>query len=192
MQISHKPPVLTTSRLTLRLAKTSDIPSIIEYFQANEEHLAKSAPTRPPGYLTYAFWEKQLASDIELFATDRAMRFFLFDPMTESVIGSANFTAIVRGAAHFCFLGYGIAAEHQGEGLMHEALQSAIEYVFDEMHLHRIMANYMPTNKRSGALLKRLGFKEEGYARDYLFLNGKWCDHVMTSLTNSNWQARRK
>jgi ribosomal-protein-alanine N-acetyltransferase len=74
---------------------------------------------------------------------------------------------------------------------MFEALQAAITYVFADMSLHRIMANYVPGNKRSGALLSRLGFVQEGYARDYLFLNGKWCDHVMTSLTNANWRPQR-
>ena len=192
MQISHRPPVLSTPRLILRIGKSTDIPRIISYFRDNEEHLAKSGPIRPVGYLTHPFWEKQLATDTELFATDKALRLFLFEPSTETVIGSANFTAIVRGAAHFCFLGYGIGAQYQGQGLMSEALQASIEYVFSELNLHRIMANYMPTNKRSGDLLKRLGFKEEGYARDYLFLNGRWCDHIMTALTNPDWQARRK
>ena len=44
-----------------------------------------------------------------------------------------------------------------------------------------------PTNERSGRLLSRLGFTIEGYARNYLNLNGQWCDHIMTSLTNPNW-----
>jgi ribosomal-protein-alanine N-acetyltransferase len=46
------------------------------------------------------------------------------------------------------------------------------------------MANYIPTNERSGLLLKRLGFAVEGYARDYLLINGQWRDHVLTALTN--------
>lgn len=46
------------------------------------------------------------------------------------------------------------------------------------------MANYMPANARSAAVLQRLGFTIEGTARDYLFLAGAWQDHVLTSLTN--------
>jgi len=74
---------------------------------------------------------------------------------------------------------------------MAEALSSAIRYCFDEMNLHRIMANYMPTNVRSAALLRKLGFAPEGYARDYLFLAGEWQDHVLTALTNDKWRTVR-
>lgn len=55
--------------------------------------------------------------------------------------------------------------------------------------MHRIMAAYLPYNQRSGKLLKRLGFIVEGYARDYLTIDGQWQDHILTSLTNRNWKA---
>jgi len=50
--------------------------------------------------------------------------------------------------------------------------------------VHRIHANYMPHNRRSGAVLRRLGFVVDGFARDYLQINGRWEDHVLTSLIN--------
>jgi ribosomal-protein-alanine N-acetyltransferase len=50
------------------------------------------------------------------------------------------------------------------------------------------MANYMPRNQRSANVLKRLGFVVEGYARNYLLINNHWEDHILTSLTNPNWQ----
>ena len=56
--------------------------------------------------------------------------------------------------------------------------------------MHRIMANYMPHNQRSGNLLKKLGFVVEGYARDYLLINGKWEDHILTSLNNDNYELK--
>ena len=52
------------------------------------------------------------------------------------------------------------------------------------------MANYMPDNLRSAALLKRLGFEVEGLAKNYLYINGQWRDHVLTSLTNADWNPR--
>lgn len=52
------------------------------------------------------------------------------------------------------------------------------------------MAAYLPDNERSGKLLKRLGFVVEGYARDYLMIDGQWQDHILTSLINHNWNSR--
>jgi ribosomal-protein-alanine N-acetyltransferase len=72
---------------------------------------------------------------------------------------------------------------------MREALQATIEYVFDVMRLHRVQANYVPENRRSAALLEHLGFVREGLARDYLFINGAWRDHVLTARLNPAFDA---
>jgi ribosomal-protein-alanine N-acetyltransferase len=69
-------------------------------------------------------------------------------------------------------------------GLMAEALRATNAFVFRELRLHRIMANYRPENERSARLLARLGFAREGLARDYLFIDGEWRDHVLTALVN--------
>jgi ribosomal-protein-alanine N-acetyltransferase len=85
-------------------------------------------------------------------------------------------------------VGYSLAESKQGNGYMSEAVSLCVEYIFDELNFHRIVANYMPRNQRSGNLLKKLGFVVEGYARDYLLINGKWEDHILTSLINTHWQ----
>jgi ribosomal-protein-alanine N-acetyltransferase len=72
---------------------------------------------------------------------------------------------------------------------MTEALRAAIDQIFEHCNLHRIMANYMPANIKSAQLLARLEFSIEGEAKQYLFINGKWEDHIMTSLINKNWKA---
>ncbi len=90
---------------------------------------------------------------------------------------------MVRGSFHACYLGYSIGQKWQGQGLMFEALTAAIRYMQRTQHIHRIMANYMPHNQRSGDLLARLGFEKEGYAKDYLLIDGEWRDHVLTALT---------
>ena len=81
-------------------------------------------------------------------------------------------------------LGYGLAERAQGKGVMTEALRTVCAWAFDELRLHRLSANYMPSNERSGAVLRRLDFAVVGYARDYLFINGAWRDHVLTQLVD--------
>lgn len=101
------------------------------------------------------------------------------------LIGAIHLTQIYRGPFQAAYLGFELDQAHEGRGLMHEALEIALPYFFKTLNLHRIMANYMPTNDRSGSLLEKLGFTVEGYARDYLLINGKWEDHVLTSLVCS-------
>ena len=85
-------------------------------------------------------------------------------------------------------LGYQIDRQFEGQGLMHEALTAAIDYMFTGQKLHRINANYRPENARSGRLLARLGFQIDGYAKKFLFVDGDWRDHILTSRTNDQFQ----
>ena len=102
-----------------------------------------------------------------------------------AVLGMCNFTQFVRGAFMSCTLGYSLDEDAQGQGLMYEALRRTIAHVFDHLGMHRVRANYIPTNERSGRLLRRLGFVVEGYARDFIFIHDGWRDHVLASLINS-------
>jgi ribosomal-protein-alanine N-acetyltransferase len=56
--------------------------------------------------------------------------------------------------------------------------------MFNQLQLHRVMATYMTANQRSAALLKRLGFEKEGYAKSYMNISGTWEDHILTALVN--------
>ena len=179
-------PVLQTERLVMLLPTADAASCVLRYFQRNREHLAASSPTRPRGFFTEAYWHSRLTNNRREFSKGTSLRLFLFgrnDPEGE-VLGACSFTEVIRGPLQSCFLGYGLDRTSVGQGIMYEALQTAIRYVLDELGLHRICANYVPTNERSGRLLRRLGFVIEGYARDYVALNGAWRDNILTALLN--------
>ncbi len=184
-----EPPVFRTSRLIVRLLSQRDIPAVLAYYEENRKFLEPFEPLRPRNFYTREFWAQQIEKSLIEFGYDRSLRLFLFkESNPKKIIGGANFTSIVQGISHSCVLGYGLAKSEQGNGYMHEALEMAIQYVFEGMNLHRINAFYMPHNQRSANVLKRLGFTVEGYAKDYLLINGKWEDHVTTSLINPDWE----
>lgn len=184
------PPRLTGPQVIVRLAETEDVPLIVRYFRDNREHLAASRPLVADEFFTEGFWAAQVRANLSEFREGKSVRLFIFDrAQPEWVIGNCNFTQIFRSPAHYCMLGYGLDAGYEGRGMMREALEVAIGYMFGEQNLHRIQANYVPRNERSGGLLRRLGFTVEGFARDYLLLNGKWEDHILTSKTNPDWRA---
>lgn len=101
------------------------------------------------------------------------------------MLGHCSLTQIVYGPFQACYMGFGVAFGAQGKGIAHQLCQHAISYAFNDIGLHRIMANYMSHNNRSAKLLSRLGFEKEGLARDYLKISGEWQNHMLTSLMNN-------
>lgn len=93
------------------------------------------------------------------------------------IVGVINMNNIVRGAALCATLGYYAGIESAGQGYMAEGLRLVKDHAFGELGLHRIEANIQPDNRRSIALVRRCGFKLEGLAKAFLFINGAWRDH---------------
>ena len=183
--------MIETARLTLITPTRADAPRMLRYVEDNRSHLASWEPSRPDEYYTLDYWSKELAFSAEECKQGKSLRLILLDRDAPSgpVKGQCTFSNIVRGPFQAAYLGYSLDHRAVGKGLMYEALSASIGYAFEELNLHRIMANYMPTNERSGRLLRRLGFTVEGYARDYLMLAGKWQDHILTALINERWHG---
>ncbi|MCC6553350.1 MAG: GNAT family N-acetyltransferase [Polyangiaceae bacterium] len=180
------PLVLETRRLRVLVPPVSYAARCADYVTRNREHLAPWEPPRAPEFYTEPFWRERIAASHEELAEDRSLCLVLErrDDPAEEVIGFCNFSQIVRRAFLATTLGYSLDRRAVGQGVMFEALEAAIAHVFGPLGLHRVMANYLPRNERSGRLLRRLGFVVEGYARDYLFIDGAWRDHILTALTN--------
>ena len=193
-------PQLQTDRLVVRLAQPGMERAMAQFLADNlPGHLDRWSPPMAPEFLTEAFWAERLPAAVDDYAADRAARFVMQlrgATLDETIVGTCNYTNIVRGAFHACHLGYQVARAHEGRGMMAEALRATNAFVFERMRMHRIMANFRPENERSRRLLQRLGFVEEGFARDYLFIDGAWRDHVLTSLANpafrDEWVALRR
>ena len=178
-------PTLETPRLTLEHVHAAHAPLLADFFARNDAHLARWDPPRPVGIRTASFWEAECERAADEHNVGLVARWVVFLRGDESqVIGRINYTQIARGPFQSCVLGYALDAGFEGRGLMHEALSATISHAFDVMRLHRIQASYIPENIRSGRLLQKLGFRREGLAPQYLFIDGAWRDHVITALTN--------
>ena len=176
-------PILTTQRLSLRLPVPKEATQITNYILRNRDFLEATEPVRPNTYYTDEFWVRQLWHNQEDAARGTAFRFFVFHG--DTIVGVVNLTNIRRGALQAANIGYALDQTAQGNGWMTEALTAVIDFAFGELGLHRIMADHLPDNHRSAAVLARLGFEIEGYAKDFLKMSdGKWHDHVRTALVN--------
>ena len=181
------PFLLEGSRVDVRLAEPGDVDAIIAFFSANEAHLTPYGAACAREKLTREHWSDEVERRRIEFRNDQSCKTFIFRRDSGAVAGTANLSEFVRGPFQAAYLGYSLAEREQGKGLMHEALTLLLRFAFTELNLHRIMANFIPSNERSGAVLERLGFIVEGRAKDYLRINGVWQEHVLTSLTNPAW-----
>jgi len=183
-----EPVSLATQRLVLGTPRPHQAQAMLDFVTRNRAHLQRWNPPEPEGMYTLPHWQQAIEKNTAAFAAGTAIRLWIspYD-QPDTIIGSIGFSQIARGPFCACVMGYQIDAASEGKGLMSEALRAAIRYMFLEQGLHRIGANYRPENVRSGRLLAKLGFRIEGYARNYLFIDGDWRDHILTSVTNNDF-----
>ena len=181
-------PILKTDRLTLRFPEITEAADIVAYCKKNEAHLAPWEPLKDEDYYTIRFWRNTIQQVRQEFQENISMRLNFYESSSKKLIGMINFTNFERGAFQSCRLGYKIDRYYEGKGMMFESLKIAIQYIFNQLNFHRIEASYIPRNKRSARVLKRLGFQITGQVEKYIRINGRWECHVITSLLNPKWK----
>lgn len=118
--------------------------------------------------------------------------FYVFHRESGTLLGGITVADVQRGVALCCSLGYWIGQEHARQGYMTEALALVLDYLFDELGLHRVNAACLPSNRASQALLRHSGFREEGFAREYLRIDGRWQDHVLFAMIANDRTATER
>ena len=143
-------------------------------------------PPTAADFETIGYWRRWTAAAPGLHAADSAVRLVVRGKAAPEgpLLGQINLSNIVRGAFQAAHLGYHLDGESEGQGLMSEALRLVVDHAFGPLGLHRLMANYVVGNTRSAKVLARLGFRIEGVAKAYLFIDGAWRDHVLTALVD--------
>lgn len=90
---------------------------------------------------------------------------------------------IVRGALRSAWIGYWVAKDVGGKGVATAALALGLDHCFGPVGLHRVEATVRPENLASQAVLRNVGFREEGLLRRYLDVDGAWRDHLLVGIT---------
>lgn len=178
---------VTSVRLVLRPPRAVDVAELRARLRQNANHLRPWSPSAVPGddptsltsvsksVVRYRREWKRGESYV-LLVTSR-------EP-GEPIVGRMSLGGIMRGVFQNAYLGYWIDAQHQGHGLMTEAVQAGVEFAFREGGLHRVQAAVMPRNVASVRVLEKVGFRREGYAERYLCIAGVWEDHLIFARTS--------
>ncbi|MEX1030689.1 MAG: GNAT family protein [Paenibacillaceae bacterium] len=85
-------------------------------------------------------------------------------------------------------VGYWLAADYQGNGIMSRSCRAIINYMLKEVKLNRIEIRAAEFNHKSRAIPERLGFVQEGISRQDDWLNDHYVDYVIYGLLAKDWQ----
>jgi ribosomal-protein-alanine N-acetyltransferase len=174
--------------LYLRASEMRDYVEWAELREKSRSFLTPWEPLWPIDDLTRASFRYRVRRHAEEMARDEAYSFFIFREEDDALMGGLSFGHVRRGVSQAATLGYWMGESYAGKGHMTRAVRAACAYAFEKRGFHRIEAACLPTNEPSKRLLERVGFKQEGYARSYLNINGQWRDHLLYALLETDPQ----
>jgi ribosomal-protein-alanine N-acetyltransferase len=171
--------VVSGEGVFLRTAQMSDFAQWMALREQSRDFLTPWEPTWLEDDLTRSSFRRRLKRYSEDMRGDLAYPFLLFRRSDNALLGGITLTNIRRGVAQSGSLGYWIGAPFAHQGYMTRGVSALVPFAFEGLRLHRIEAACIPTNQPSIKLLERTEFKREGYAREYLCINGLWQDHLL-------------
>jgi ribosomal-protein-serine acetyltransferase len=172
--------------VSLRPIEDGDVAELFRLVDRNRAHLRQWMP-----WLDATQSEDDLrrwASDERRKAADgRSAQFVVLDG--DEIAGVAGYHEIdwQHGQVE---LGYWLAADRQGKGLMTRAARELVRFAFEELGLNRVGIKTATGNARSRAIPERLGFRHEGVIRESERLYDRFVDLDVHGLLASEWRAR--
>jgi ribosomal-protein-alanine N-acetyltransferase len=176
---AETPPAIEGEGVYLRQPQMSDHPEWAALREKSRSFLEPWEPIWPADDLTRGAFRRRLKRYAEDQRADQAYSFFIFRSPGDVLIGGVTLSNVRRGVAQASSVGYWMGAPHARHGLMSRALRVLIPFSFINLRLHRLEAACITTNAASIGLLEKSGFQREGYARQYLCINGMWQDHLL-------------
>jgi ribosomal-protein-alanine N-acetyltransferase len=177
VSISELTPAIAGEGVALRVPQMADCSEWAALREASRDFLMPWEPTWPADDLTRSSFRRRIKRYSEDHRNDLAYSFFIFRKRDDVLIGGLTLANIRRGCAQSGSLGYWVGAPYARQGHMTAAVNAIIPFAFGTLKLHRIEAACIPANVASVRLLEKTGFRREGFARQYLCINGAWQDH---------------
>jgi len=179
---------LIGDHIYLRAAERGDYEAWASLRAASRDFLTPWEPNWPPDALSRSSFRARIARYAEDWRTDQAYNFFIF-ARDETLIGGIGLSNIRRGVSETASVGYWVGEPFARQGYMTAALPLVVDFAFERLGLHRVEAACLPSNIASRSVLARAGFQQEGYAREYLCIAGRWQDHVLFAILRADRTA---
>ena len=190
------PPIATrvlTDRLSLRPPRTGDVPELRRALRANADHLRPWSVAPVPGEdpTSLASVSTTVMRNRREWKRGQALVLMITPREDEDrIIGRIALGGLLLGAFQNAYVGYWIDAEHQGRGLMTEAVRATTTFAFRVAGLHRLQAAVMPGNTAEPArVLAKVGYRREGAAPAGTSASrGPGSDHEIFAVTSEEWR----
>ena len=170
---------ITGDGITLRTPQMTDYAEWAALREGSREFLKPWEPTWPADDLTRSAFRRRIRRYAEDLRTDQGYAFLILRSTDAALVGGLTLANIRRGVAQAASVGYWMGLPFVRCGHMTAAVRAVIPFAFATLRLHRLEAACIPTNTASTRLLENNGFVREGYAREYLCINGIWQDHLL-------------
>jgi [ribosomal protein S5]-alanine N-acetyltransferase len=175
----------------LRTPQMTDFEEWATLRETSRDFLTPWEPTWPVDDLTRTAFRRRIKRYAEDLRTDQGYAFLIARSSDGALVGGLTLANIRRGVAQAGSLGYWTGLPFVRQGYMTAAVRAVVPFAFTSLRLHRLEAACIPSNTGSIKLLEKTGFLREGYAREYLCINGTWQDHLLYAcLTDGSDSGR--
>ena len=179
VSFSETMPAINGGGVSLRAPHSGDYAEWASLREVSRAFLTPWEPTWPADDLTRGAFRRRLKRYAEDQRSDLAYAFLIFRTEDQAMVGGLTLANIRRGVAQAGSIGYWTGVPFARRGYMTAAVRALIPFCFGTLRLHRLEAACIPANAASVGLLEKTGFQREGYAREYLCINGVWQDHLL-------------
>ena len=182
--LNHKgTQMLETPRLILRRATLADAEPMFRNW-ASDPEVTKYLTWAP--HKTVQATHSIVESWVKQYENDDYYHWMIVLKETGEPIGSLLASTV--GRAQSAHIGYCIGKEWWHKGIVSEALQAVIQYLFQAVGYHRIEAMHDPNNPHSGAVMRKCGMHYEGTLRMADRNNQGICDAAYYGILRSQWE----
>ena len=177
---------LETPRLLLRPFADADLEAFLAYRSDPEVARYQSWETPYPRAVAEEFVRRM--KNMTVLLPGKWLQLVVERLGQPGVVGDVTLHLLDR---HQAEIGFTLARAFQGNGYASEAVVRLLDYVFDEMQLHRVSATCDAANLASVRLLERVGMRREGHFLDHSWFKGAWCSEYLYAILRREWIARR-
>lgn len=182
-------PMLETKRCLLREVTREDAPEIFRY--KSDPRVNKYVGQPPMASLEEAVRRVDMLR--LTFQSQGGLPWAIISRQTGKLIGTFVFWNLNLPDFR-AEIGYELAPEWWGKGIITEVIGTGLKYGFNSMGLNRIEAQTDPKNIASYRVLEKLGFVREGYLREYYYdpVWARFTDNTIYALLKSAWQKQQE